>query len=122
MKKVLIVIVAIFVLIIGAAIAIPIIFKDDIKAAIDAEIANSVNADVYFNPDKLGLSLFSNFPNITVSIEELGIIGRDEFAEDVLLAVEKFELEVNLRHLLFGDNIRISGITLTHPNILIKVL
>ena len=55
-------------------------------------------------------------------MEELGIIGRDEFAEDVLLAVEKFELEVNLRHLLFGDNIRISGITLTHPNILIKVL
>ncbi len=122
MKKIIIVIAAILVLIVGAAVAIPIIFKDDIKAAIDAEIASSVNADVYFDPDKLGLSLFSNFPNITVSIEELGIIGREEFADDVLLAVEKFELELNLRHLLFGDNIRISGISLVRPNILIKVL
>ena len=122
MKKIIIVISAILVLVVGAAVAIPIIFKDDIKAAIDAEIAKSVNADVYFDPEKLRLSLFSNFPNITVSMEELGIIGRDEFTEDVLLAVEKFELEINLRHLLFGDNIRISGITLTHPNIHIKVL
>lgn len=122
MKKIIIIIASVFVLFMGAAVAIPIIFKDDIKAAIDAEIAKSVNADVYFDPEKLGLSLLSNFPSITVSMEELGIIGRDEFAEDVLLAVEKFELEVNLYHLLFGDNIRISGITLTRPHIFIKVL
>ena len=122
MKKVIIIILSILALFIGAAVAIPVIFKDDIKAAIDAEIAKSVNADVYFDPQKLGLSLFSNFPNITVSMEELGIFGRDEFSEYVLLAVERFEVEVNLSHLLFGDNIRISGITLTRPHIFIKVL
>ena len=77
-KKLLIGIGALLILLIAAAIIVPIMFKDDIKAAIDKEIANNVRAEVYFNPQKFGLSIFKNFPNITLTLEEFGVVGVEE--------------------------------------------
>ncbi len=121
-KKILIFFAGLFVLVIAAAIIIPIVFKDDIKAAIDAEIEKSVNADVYFDPANLNISLFSNFPNVTVGIEQFGVFNRAPFDGQLLAGIEKFEVEVNLNSVLFGDELRISGIYLHHPEIFIKVL
>ncbi len=122
MKKILVAFAIFFVLLIGAAVAIPIIFKDDIKAAIDQEIAKSVDADVYFDADKFGISLFSDFPNLTVSMGNFGVIGRHEFQDNVLMAVEKLEISLNLKDLIFGGAISIGTVTLDKPQIFIKVL
>jgi len=72
------------VLLIAAVIVIPIIFKEDIKAAIDAEIEKSVNADVLFDTDNFSISLISNFPNLTVGLSQFGVINREPFAGDIL--------------------------------------
>ena len=80
MKKFFVILGTILILVIATAIALPLIFKDDIKVMIDEELANSVNADVLFELDNFSVSLFPNFPNATVSVEELGVIGKDEFA------------------------------------------
>lgn len=122
LKKVLIGIGGLFVLVIIAAIVIPIIFKDDIKAAIEDEIEKNVNADVFFNADLFDVTLFSNFPNLTVSLGEFGVINRAPFEGQVLLAVEKFEVEVNLKNILFDDEMRIKGILLDKPQIYVRVL
>lgn len=122
LKKILIGIGIVFVVLLAAAFILPVIFKDDIKAAIDKELAKSVNADVVFDADNFSLTLFRNFPNITVEMRDFGVINREPFAGEVLFATERLEVEVNLKDILFGDQLRLKGITLVSPLINVKVL
>jgi hypothetical protein len=119
LKWTLIIVGGLFVLFLAAALIVPAFFKDDIKAAINKEVAKSVNADVVF--EDLGISFFTNFPNITAELNELGVINRAPFEGEVLFATEKFEVEVNLADILFGDQLRVKGISLIRPVINIKV-
>jgi hypothetical protein len=122
LKKILIGLSIFILVLIGAIIAAPYLFKNQIKATIDEQIAANINADVLFEIDNFSLSLLPNFPNITASIKQLGVIGRDEFAEEVLFSMDEFEVEVNLGKLLFNDQMSIEGISLANPQIFIKVL
>lgn len=120
LKWILYVIGGLFVLLIAAALIIPVFFKDDIKAAIEREIAKSVNAEVVF--DDVSLSLFSNFPNVTTGVVGLGVLNRAPFEGEVLFAARKFEVEVNLKDILFGDELRVKGISIVDPIVNIHVL
>jgi hypothetical protein len=122
MKKILIGLGVLLIILVAAAFIIPIVFKDDIKAAIDREIARSVNADVVFDADNFSVSLFRNFPNITARMSDFGVFNREPFAGEVLFAAQRLEVEVNLKDILFGNNPRLKGITLISPIINIKVL
>jgi uncharacterized protein involved in outer membrane biogenesis len=121
-KKILIGVGIFIVVLVAAAIILPRIFKDDIKAAIDKEIAKSVNADVVFDVNNFSLSLFSNFPNMTVEVKELGVFNRAPFEGTHLFVIDRFDVEVNLKDIIFGSQLRLKGITLVHPQINIKVL
>lgn len=109
-------------LVVIAALVIPVVFKDDIKAAIDKELANAVNAEVVFDIDDLNITLFKNFPNLTVEMANVGVINREPFAGEVLFATEKFGVEINLSDILFGDQLKVKGISIVEPIINIKVL
>lgn len=122
MKKLFLIVGIIFVLFLAAAFALPIIFKDDILAAVDKAIDNSVNAKVYYDPDKFDLTLFKNFPNVTIAMGDFGVVGIDEFAGDTLADIHSFDLVVNLKSVIFDDQPRISGIHLEQPRIYVKVL
>ncbi len=119
-KWLLIVLGSFIVLFLIAAVLIPIIFKDDIKKAIEEQAAKSVNADVVF--EDFDLSFFTHFPNITASLEQLGVMNRAPFEGEMLFATNKFEVEVNLADILFGDQLRVKGISLIKPVVNIKVL
>lgn len=121
-KWIFIILGGLIVLILAAAFIIPIVFKDEIKAAIDKELAKSINARVYLEPDNFSLSLFRNFPNISVQMKELGVINNEPFKDEILFAAEEFNVEVNLKDILFGDQLRVKGISLIHPVINIQVL
>ena len=121
-KKLLIGLGFFIVLLVVAALIIPVLFKDDIKAAIDKEIAQSVNADIIFDVDNFNLTLFKNFPNATAQISDLGVFNRAPFEGVPLFVVERLDVEVNLRDLLFGRELRLKGITLLRPQINVKVL
>ncbi|MEX1239213.1 MAG: AsmA-like C-terminal region-containing protein [Cyclobacteriaceae bacterium] len=120
LKWLLIVLGAFVILFFAVAIIVPAVFKDDIKALLEKEVAKSVNADVVFQD--FNLSFFSNFPNITASLEDLGVMNRAPFEGEVLFATEKFEVEVNLADVLFSDAIQVKGISLIRPVINVKVL
>src|SRR5215204_474506 len=107
MKKALIIVGLVLGVLLAAAFILPIVFKDDIKAAIDKEIAKSVNADVLFDANDFSLSFFTHFPNITAEMKNLGVINRAPFQGEVLFATENFEVEVNLKDILFGDQLRV---------------
>ena len=74
-KRILIGLVIFLVVLVGAAIVLPIVFKDDIKAAIDKAFAKNVNADIVFDVNNFSLSVFSHFPSVTAEIKELGVFN-----------------------------------------------
>ncbi|MFN8340673.1 MAG: AsmA-like C-terminal region-containing protein [Cyclobacteriaceae bacterium] len=121
-KKILIGLAIFFVLIVAAAFILPVVFKDDIKKALDEQIAKSVNADVVFNVDNFNLSFFRHFPSVTASVDTLGVFNREPFAGEHLFVVDRFEVEINLKDVLFGNQLRVKGITLLNPQINVTVL
>ncbi len=121
-KRVLIGFGILIILLLGTAIIIPILFKDDIKAAIDKEIAKSVNADVIFDVDNFDLTLFKNFPNATAVVSDLGVFNRAPFEGVPLFVIERLEIEVNLKELIYGEELRLKGITLVRPQVNVKVM
>jgi uncharacterized protein (UPF0333 family) len=121
-KKILIGFGALLIILIAAAFILPSVFKDDIKAAIDKEIAKNINADVIFEADNFNLTLFRNFPNITIEIKELGVFNHAPFEGTALFVADEIGIEVNLKDVLFGDQLRLKGITLVEPQIDIRVL
>ena len=121
-KKILIGFGIVIVLIVAAALIIPRVFKDDIKAAIDKEIAKNINADVIFDVNNFSLTVFRHFPNITIEVKELGVFNRAPFEGVHLFVIERMEAEVNLIDVLFGNQFRLKGITLVRPQININVL
>jgi hypothetical protein len=121
-KKIVIGFGVLIILLFSALFLIPILFKDKIKTAIDKELARTVNADVVFDAENFSLSVFRNFPNITASLHDFGIFNRAPFAGEVLFAARTFEVEVNLKDILFGDQFSINGVTVISPILNILVL
>jgi hypothetical protein len=121
-KKILIGLLIFLVVLLAAAMILPSVFKDDIKVAIDKAVAENVNADVVFDVNNFSLSAFRHFPNITAEIKELGVFNREPFKDEHLFVVNRLEIEINLMDVLFGDKLRLKGITMVKPQISIKVL
>ncbi len=122
MKKVLIILGSLFGLLLIAIVTAPIIFKDDIQEAIDQAIDDSLNAEVFYNPDQFSLSLISNFPDFTVSLGEFGIVGIEEFVGDTLVSVNSFQITVDVMSAITGDQIKIKEVLLDEPKIEVLVM
>ncbi|MEO9482791.1 MAG: AsmA-like C-terminal region-containing protein [Ekhidna sp.] len=122
MKKFLIILGVVFAILITAIIVLPIIFKDDIRKAIDDTMAESLNASVYYDIDGFSLSLIKNFPDITVSMRDFGVVGVGAFEKDTLASVGTFLVTVDLMSAISGDQIIVEEILLDNPNILVLVL
>ncbi|EKT4519660.1 AsmA family protein [Flavobacterium psychrophilum] len=103
MKKKIFIGIGVFLLIIIASLAaIPIFFKDQIKAKIEKSINENVDAKVTFAD--ASLSLFKNFPQANVGIQKLIIINKAPFAGDTLVAFEELNLQMSVKELFNGEN------------------
>lgn len=120
MKKVFIIIAIVGFILFLTILLIPILFKTQIRDAVNKAISESVNAEVVWDTNNFSLSLLRNFPNATAGLSELGIVNRAPFQGDVLFVAENIEVEIDLFS-LFGDNIRIKGITVIEPRVHLKV-
>ncbi|WP_296698531.1 AsmA-like C-terminal region-containing protein [Algoriphagus sp.] len=122
MKKTLLILSGIFLFLIASAIAIPFIFKDKIAARIDQEIAQSVNAKVIYDLDKISLSIFRSFPDISANVKEFGIVGNEPFQNDTLARLDELQIDFNLKSVLFDDYPTLTGVHLNGGSLYIKVL
>jgi len=122
MKKAAIIILGIFAFLLIAVVAIPYLFKDQILARIDQEIASSVNAQVYYNYDDVSISLFRRFPNLSATIREFGIKGNAPFENDTLMHINSLQVDVNLRSVLFDEYPKLTGVHLLGGAMYISVL
>ena len=122
LKKILIGFLVLIVLLLGAMVIIPIVFKDDIQAALDEQLDANLNAKFFYDTDAFSLSLFKSFPNLTVSIGNFGIAGIEEFEGDTLTSIGNFQLTVDLMSAISGEKIVVNNILLDQPNINVIVL
>jgi hypothetical protein len=93
----------------------PFIFKSKILKLVKEEINKSVNAKVEFKD--LSLSLFSHFPKLTVELEDVSVVGVNEFSKDTLISTKKLNASVNLVSMVWGKDIKVYGIYLESPRI-----
>lgn len=94
---------------------LPFAFKGKILTSIKESTNNSVNAKITFDDD-ISLSLIRNFPNISVGINNLKVVGIDSFAKDTLFASDKMRLTIDIQSVLGnGKPMTINKIYLNNP-------
>ena len=115
LKKILKVAGIILLVLVLAAIAIPYFFKDKIIAFAKTEINKNVNARVNFTD--IDISFFRRFPRVAVALENLQVIGLNEFSKDTLVSSKNIDVAVNLMSIIRGKNMNIYSITINQPRI-----
>jgi len=120
-KITLIIIAVLFTLVIGAAFAIPYFFKDQIQAAVIKAANESLNAKLNFTD--VSLSVFRDFPDVSVRLQNLTVTNMEPF-EDIRLAdVEAADVTVDIMSIIRNQKPwRIKSIYVKKPNINVFVL
>nr|WP_319512409.1 AsmA family protein [uncultured Draconibacterium sp.] len=114
MKRIIVIILIVIAVLLGAVLAIPVFFKQTIIDVAKSTLNKQVNAEVEFAD--LKLSLFKNFPKVTVDLQDLMIKGKGEFAQDTLLNVPRFAATMNMSS-LFSSNRSIEEVILENPSL-----
>jgi len=120
MKKFLKIFGGIVVLILALLIILPFFFKDKIMDRVKTEINNTIDAEVGIG--NLSLSMFKNFPNLYVELENVTVVGKNEFANDTLASVGRLYTAVDLASALSGTKIEVGAIVLANAKVNALVL
>jgi AsmA-like C-terminal region len=105
----------IFLVLLISAFAIPILFKKQISALVKKEINKNLTAKIDFKD--VSLSLFRHFPKISIRLDDLSVVGANEFAGDTLISTKTLDASVNLISAIKGKDIKVYGVYLESPRI-----
>ena len=120
MKKFLKIAAISIVVILVALVAIPFIFKDKIVLLVKEEANKNLNAKLEFGD--FDLTIFKNFPNLTLQIENLKIDGVDKFAGITLASITEMDFTIDIKSVIGGGKIDIKKIGLDKADIYVKIL
>jgi uncharacterized protein involved in outer membrane biogenesis len=115
MRKLFYIIAASLVVIVTLLTILPLLFKDRVVQLLKTQVNKNINATLDF--DDIGLNLFSNFPDFTLTIENVVISNHAPFAGDTLLQMVRFDATLALLSLLRGNTIEVVKIELDKPDI-----
>ena len=101
MKKFVKILATIIVVILAIALIVPMAFRGKIADIVKRE-ANAVLA-AKLDFEKLDISLLRHFPNASVDLKGLTLVGVDRFEGDTVVAARRISVVVNLMS-LFGDS------------------
>ena len=102
-------------LMIALILTAPFIFKDKLVALVKEEANKNLNAKVDFGV--FDLTIIKSFPHFTFSIDQVSVVGINEFENDTLLSLGNLELKMDLMSVIKGDHIKIQSIVLNTPRI-----
>lgn len=109
--------VAIFlIVIIGLLVAAPFLFKSKIVELVKQQANNNLNATVNFD-NNIGLSLIKTFPDFGLTINNLMVVGANEFSNDTLLQLKSFNATLDVMSVIKGSAIQIKELALVEPTI-----
>ncbi len=111
---------SILIVLFAVLLILPFAFQGKIFNAVKLQINKMLTAKVDFQ--NVQLSFIRHFPNASVSINGLKVIGEGDFAADTLVSADKIEAVVNLKSLLSGKGYDIQKINVVDPQIKLHVL
>jgi len=120
MKKFLKILAIIILIIVLLGISLPFIFQKKIIEKVKQEANNSVKAKIDFTD--YSLSLFRNFPNFSLELNDLSVVGVDEFKNDTLAQINSMFLSLDLASVFSGDEYEVSSIKIEDAKVYLKVL
>ncbi len=120
MKIFLKVLAVIIIIVVAAMFVIPLFFHNQIIDKVKVEINNNVNAKVDF--EDYSLSLFRNFPNFGLRLENLSVEGIDEFDGVTLAHIPAFDVSIDLFSVFGEGPYEIKKISIDQPSIHVKIL
>lgn len=120
MKKALLILGAFLLLFAGAAILVPVLFKDRILQEVKHAANQQLDATLGF--DEVHISLFRHFPKLTVGLSDISITGKGTFAGVRLLHCKRADLAVDLYAALFEKKLVVKGLFFQEPELRIFVL
>jgi cell division septum initiation protein DivIVA len=86
--------------------------------AAKAEINKNVEAKVDFSD--FGMSLFSSFPNFSFHLDDITVVGINEFAGDTLAEIASVSAVIDVINVIRGDVYEIKRISILEPRIYLK--
>ncbi len=101
-------------------ILLPIIFKDKIIAIVKEEANKNLNAKVDFG--EFDLSIFSSFPDFRFKINNVSVIGINDFKGDTLAYISQLRADINLKSVINGGPYGINSIVIDKPRVFGTVL
>lgn len=101
-------------------IVLPFAFKGTIVKKVKEETNKNLNAKIDFND--FGLSLFRSFPNFSMSLDGLSVVGVDEFKGDTLASIPQLYITIDLMSVFKGSEYKINKIEANDARILLKGL
>lgn len=120
LKRLIIILLVFFVLVIGVLLAVPFIFKDELVDVVKEQINNNINATADFA--EVNLSLIQSFPHLTMGLQDFTLTGKDEFEGLNLVEASEAAITVNIQSLL-GENtpLEIREVSLVEPKVHVVV-
>ena len=110
--------IVILILIIGLFLT-PILFKGSIEKMVKKAANDNVNAQVEWS--SLNLSLFRNFPNASLSLEDLSLINKAPFEGDTLVYAKDLNISMGIMQLFKDEGLSIDEIYLNEAFMNVKV-
>lgn len=95
-------------------------YKDEIKSSIEKDIDKNLNAVVTFQ--QIDFSFISQFPRLTLSLDDIDVLGIDEFKGDTLACIKRVDLELDWYKLIFKDKVELNRVFLNDPTINLLIL
>lgn len=122
MRKILLGFLLFLVLLVAAVALVPVLFKDKLRALADKQIAQRVRAKVQYDPANVDVTLLSTFPDLTVDLRELRVIGLDSFSRDTLAYLPRLRAGLDLMTVIKGGPVDIKTVELERPSLSLRKL
>lgn len=87
---------------------LPILFPGTIAQQVKTFANKSIDGELNFSKSKL--SFFAHFPSLTVSLDDLSLKGSAPYKNDTLLRADEVAFGINLKRLIFDNEIKIDEI------------
>jgi hypothetical protein len=122
MRKILLGVLLFLVVLVAAAALVPVLFKDKLQEVANRQLAQRVRAKVLYDPANIDVSLLRSFPDLTLNVRELRIIGLDSFSRDTLAYLPNLRVGLDVMSVVRGGEIQLKTIELERPDLSLRKL
>jgi len=118
MRRKIIIIAGILLLIMGTMASLPFLFKDKLLARVKTTLNNQINAKIDFSDFQI--SVFPQFPKVKMKLQNLSLIGINEFAHDTIFSASSISTCISLMDMFSSKAVELKNLTIENPKILLK--